>query len=480
MWLLTAFAMIPLLAPQAEVASPTAAEESPSQTEQTDILSPDAAGREGDIESQENEESLKKRVEELEALVQQLAERDTQLQDHVDGLEISMFEQQEVQSPDKLIDIFGYFDVEFVKYFVDKDSMMHGLLPVNTTFMMQNVNLYFSSHISETLSALIELHFTFLPLGNETINDSLEVERQETGVTDALTGEYHKLGGVAVERAYLEWKPFDFFGVVVGRFLTPYGIWNVEHGSPVLIAARVPFLVTQRFLPSKQTGLKFFGRFFFLPRLSFHYQFTLSNGRGPIDAVYDLDENKGLGLRLKLDYAGKHLKLAIGCYGYVGDYTDTAKEVESFDPFYIRSDIVDKHTEKVLSADLKLQFFGVILQMEYIGTLNQYKVRAKRQPQFGPGYWPDHYEMAGYMLLAYELPLERWLKNMRIMPYGAVEFVSYDDTFPKQIGLDYFWGLNFKPTPRVTLKAEGFRVKAEGEVQNFAFWGAVGQVAVSF
>ena len=89
---------------------------------------------------------------------------------------------------------------------------------------------------------------------------------------------------VNIERAFLEFAPYDFAKFKLGKFLTPYGIWNVDHGAPVLISMRLPFFIQENIIPQAITGFQFFGN---VPvgSLDVFYHAYIGNKRGVIEDV---------------------------------------------------------------------------------------------------------------------------------------------------------------------------------------------------
>jgi hypothetical protein len=444
-----------------------------------------------EAEFDRRDEETKKRVEELEAELEEV--RDEQ--------EFGDIEDEVEENHKRYFDIYGFFDLTFFKLFFEDDSAYAAALTGTSSFAMSNVNLYVQSHMTETLSALLEMRLSFLPHGRET-NYSTEIdgvsitgagyERENTQVYDQFTTERYNLGGITMERVHLTYEPLEWLNVIAGRFLTPYGIWNIDHGSPVLLPTKLPYLMLQEMVPHAQTGLQIYGRFFPSDSLYIDYAVTLSNGRGPIEEVVDLDENKGLGLRLKLSYESPSLSVSIGAYGYYGKYTDTAETIvvdTDADTFGIRVDNTEVYDELVGSADLLIRFFGVRLQTEYIRRLVSYETRSlvvgeelffTTNKVAGTYYTPDYIGNRVYVLLGYTLPLQKWLESVLITPYVIYEYNQPHDTMGLGTSTTIAGGLNVAPSEYLVLKIEAGWVYPETDKFGSDLNAIAAQMAVSF
>ncbi len=205
------------------------------------------------------------------------------------------------------LDLYGFFDFAFVKVFgihQENSGITHVLrpyLPETSTFGLGNFNLYLDLHAQRQWRFLGEVRYTLAPLGAEIAPARVPGTtgtRYDTAVPDSASAEASiQWSGIVLERAHVEYAPRDWFKVLAGVFLTPYGIWTVAHGSPVVIPARVPFAVEKRLFPERQAGLQLSGNFF-PGGLDLGYYLTISNGRGLTSLYQDLDENKALGGRL--------------------------------------------------------------------------------------------------------------------------------------------------------------------------------------
>lgn len=425
------------------------------------------------------------RLDALELENAALRERLDRVEQRLDDVETAAFDEAAGSEELERLTVSGFFDVSFARFFTDEDSMFDGILPEHGSFFLQNLNLYFNSQLTDTVSSLIELHFTPLPMGQEEAYEiagmGVDYERTDTTVATPFTDEKVALGGVGIERAYLKWQPRDWFGVVVGRYLTPYGIWNVDHGTPLLLTVRYPYVQILQIVPSHQLGLQALGRF--IPRNGFFidYAITLSNGRGPTESAWDLDENKGAGLRLRFAYEGDDVKVAVGGYGYVGDVTDIKKTMVVTPSFDVDIETTEEYREYATSVDIRIEAFGVLFQTEWARGLNLYSVRPLRTSSRGPGYQPDYVASSCYGLLGYTLPVARFIGGVLITPYVMYEYAENDDTAVERIGRGQViaGGLNVKVLPEVAIKAEyGHKFTTEIGHSNFDMVAA--QIAVAF
>lgn len=403
----------------------------------------------------------------------------------------------EAERAGKILDIYGFMDVSLVKNFIAEDSVIRGTLREPLTFLMNRINVFLHSQMTHSLSALIEVRLSFMPLGHvESLESNTlgsDYDRVDTTVKDPFFITDYRMGGIMIERAHFSYRFNEYIGVLAGRFLTPFGIWNVDHASTIIIPVRQPFIILQQTVPLAQTGVLLFGRAFATNEWIIDYSFSISNGRGPIESVYDLDDNKGLGLRLRVTYERDDLSVAFGGYGYWGDYTDVVDsfEVDEGPRFETRRTVA--YTEWTGALDLLVKYKGLHWQSEAAGTLRKYEIR----PQLGlpfnlplpavtGGDVPDHYQASAYSLLAYELPITRRIGGVRIRPYFMFEW---------QLPLDaralYFFawtgGVNVQPLPWLTLKVEGMHLWVDLSGYGVplpsdtdSYWAFLSQAAVSF
>jgi len=326
-----------------------------------------------------------------------------------------------------------------------------------SSFAVGKLNLYAAAELGDNWRSLAEIRFMYLPNGTSPASSDPSVVPPRT---DTTVGDYTDLnrpvkwGGISIERAWLEHTFHPALTVRAGAFLTPYGIWNVDHGSPVIIGARRPFIIGESLFPEHQTGLEIYGAWNFGPS-QVGYHLTLSNGRGPIDSYQDLDHNKAIGGRLffKHDNA-KFGTLTLGTSGYKGTYTDST---DSFAPdasgkLVVTHPISAQYKELSLAADLKWELGGALVQSEVIMNDVAYPDdhRPAMYPVAGgpPGFAPDHRRVGIYGLAGYRFPF------LGIMPFFGAEYYDvglYSFTPPSAA---VWGGLNVRPTARVVLKAQ--------------------------
>ncbi|MFZ5891032.1 MAG: hypothetical protein ACOY0T_08275 [Myxococcota bacterium] len=321
-----------------------------------------------------------------------------------------------------------------------------------SSFAVGKLNLYAAADLGSDWRSLAEVRFMYLPNGNTTIGSTGEVSR-----TDTTTGDYTDLnrpvkwGGVVIERAWLEHTFHPLLTVRLGQWLTPYGIWNVDHGSPVIIGVRRPYIVGEALLPERQTGIETYGSLGFGPS-QLGYHLTLSNGRGPIDTYQDLDHNKGIGWRLFYKRDTDFGTFTIGTSGYRGKYTDARSEFTFVNGvFGTRNVVAARYDELSLAADAKWEWGNFLFQSEVISSDVAYP--EGHRPIFQafagpPGFTPDHRRFGVYGLTGYRTSF------LGIMPWIGGEYYDPGIHSFSHSAAAIWGGINARPTARVVLKAQ--------------------------
>lgn len=346
--------------------------------------------------------------------------------------------------------IYGFGDVGFRQMLVPKDSPWLAYLNRHPSLFVGHLNFYFDSQLAERWRALAEVRFTYLPQGGWRTQSDGSIDHNDTRRADYTDFTRDRaVGGLMIERAVVEYSATSFLSVQAGQFLTPYGIWNVDHGSPVIIGVSPPYIVGARLLPDAQVGLLAHGRVSLIEDLELSYALGVSNGRADLLAYEDLDDNKALTGRLALTYRGLG-ELTLGATGYAGKTTDNTRSFyfEGTEP-KSREHIDYELDERSLALDLR--FIKDDLHFQAEGIVNERKFSERGRPTQGDGLEPDRRNAGAYALVGYRTPLAG------IMPYVKGEYSP--DPALQTIGVDqnvllFTGGLNYRPVPRVVLKGE--------------------------
>lgn len=316
-------------------------------------------------------------------------------------------------------------------------------------FSVGNFNLYITKNLTESIRTMAEVRLLYLPNGGTSggPEGSASGARQITTVSDYTDFDRTlRWGGIEIERVYLEWSPLTWATVRAGQFLTPYGVWNVDHGSPTIIPAQKPFVIGVGFFPERQTGVELFGRVEASNYSGLGYHLTLSNGTGPVSEWGDLDKNKAVGGRAFWEYLGLG-DLRLGGSAYYGRYTDSIRRTVFGDIIRVVNDIQTQYDTLAFGVDAVWKYRGVHLQGEWLQRQNTYtkKGRTGTASPTGTTFPPDTLSWGAYGLLGYRFD---WLN---VMP-----FVSYQRLRePAGLTLNgYHVGLNVRAIDEVALKLQ--------------------------
>jgi hypothetical protein len=345
--------------------------------------------------------------------------------------------------------LYGFAD--FTTRFLTRDTLGFEEIGAHSgTMSVGNLNLYGAADLTGGWRSLFEVRFLYLPNG---VLDFTTFQRTTTATgdpADDLRPLYW--AGIEIQRAYLEYSAHSLLNIRAGEFLTPYGIWNVDHGSPTIIPAAKPYPIGEKFFPDRQTGIEVFGSAP-LGDTSLGYHLTLSNGRGSSANYQDLDDNKALGGRLVFT-SHPVGTLTLGVSGYYGRSTESSAAIVGT---ALEQDVTVQFDDFSYAADLLWQWEGLHVQGEVMANDVVYTDEGRPAPAFfGPptaGLVPDHRRIGYYGLVGYRTP---WLT---LMPFLLGEYehagmkVGTGGAFGGGAGALSF-GLNARPIPAVALKAQ--------------------------
>ena len=317
--------------------------------------------------------------------------------------------------------VYGFADFGVNHAWVPRESFLNGLALEETTFTLGNLNLYFDFQPGPSWQVLAEIRFTTYPHGDEVQLGSplgQAYQRTDTSVLDVAspaTSNSFRWGGILIERAYAQWTYSEKLSVRVGQFLTPYGIWNVDHGTPTLIALMLPHFVAAEVMPERQIGVELHGALLG-SSWELGYNAYVSNGRTATQV--DFTEDKAFGLRLSASRRVP-LPMTFGASFYYGAIDDIEKNVTSFDPFRVERDLTVQGTEVSGGVDVSLDVGALRIRAEGVTRSTRYEPGKRPRLNFGPpgALRSDTNEYDSYLLFAYRLP---WL-GLEPYLYGELD-----------------------------------------------------------
>lgn len=318
-----------------------------------------------------------------------------------------------------------------------------GLVGTDGMTFVTRTNLYIDAYPAPDARVLTELRFGLFPDG--ALDDDQKLIRTSASDLGSPYGGFGRLkwSGIVLERAQADWTPRDDFNVRAGLFLTPYGIWNVDHGAPTRITLTAPLFITLGLLPERQLGLEVFGTFAPLP-WTIGYHLYVGNGR--TWGSNDPTDDKAFGGRI-FARTRQPIAFTLGASAYTGTYhrIDTA--------ITLRPDGIDRvETTKIAMAEHALAF-DVSADVGALRLRSEVLLRwviyedGKREVA-GPGVFSsDAMHVGAYLMAAYQLP---WWS---LEPLAMIEWVRFPNIIAEDAVLPSV-GLNIYFAPTMTLRVQ--------------------------
>lgn len=423
-------------------ATPEATPDVPAEAAQPTGEAPDASASTADAEA--------------DALIAVLEERAASLEQKAEEAEMAALladDGAEAVEDDPALRIYGFADFGVQRAWAEKSSPVANFIEANaTSFVIGNLNLYFDAKPADKWRTLIEVHLTNAPhglvnspgglAGTFDREDTYQIDPHGSGLNVPLWR-----GSIAIERAWAEWQAHQLIKVRVGNYFTPWGIWNIDHGSPTLITLNLPQMILQYVFPIRQTGIQLYGSAFF-GEWQLGYHATLSNGRNEV-SNFDFNDGKALGGRLFLRRETGAVNFTLGASGYMGSQQDEQVDLVGINPLTFEQYANWRYKEELLGFDVALDIDDFRVRTELTARNRRYDAdkREEADPLFAPlgSTWPSQVAYWAYLVVAQRLP---WLG---LEPYlfidGQHRESSLGDT---TIGISL--GLNVHFTPATLLK----------------------------
>ena len=379
-----------------------------------------------------------RRAQEIQDLKRELAVR---------GAEADEAQERETTERERQVRIYGFADFGIMRTIAPKDPTYASQFTTPLTFYLGRLNLYYDAHPASDFRFLAETRLSLYPNGTSSgVSPTGQVLQTSTQVSDISSPNPSasvNWGSLILERAVLDWTRYSLFSVRAGLFLTPFGIYNVDHGSPTLIASTLPIYISQGWIPQRQLGVQIFGSYPIAP-WELGYAATVSNGAS--DGILDVGDSKAYGGRVFAHRSGE-LSLTLGGSALYQPYRKNQSQfgLAADGSLTYSSTRVVERSGLTLGGDLSVDYRGLRLRSEMVMYQKRYTPgeRDTTNDVMG-GLAPDERDVSWYTLLAYR--------------FGRLEPYLFSDLFvisPTQ-SLTEAWlpglGVNVYLQPNVIVK----------------------------
>jgi hypothetical protein len=360
--------------------------------------------------------------------------------------------QAESKAEENKIRLYGFSEFGFRKAWIDDRSFFNNITEDKSTFLLGSTNVYFDAQPHPAIRSLTEVRFTLYPNGVPGTDFRPTQSATVYDLTSASGRNKVQWSGIVLERSVLEWKHSDAFRVMAGYFLTPYGIWNVDHGSPTLISSSLPNFFALEYFPTRLTGIQFLGSVT-TGDWELGYRAYITNGRNRV--LFDNQNDKLIGGRLYATARSNWGAFTIGTSGFRGSFIEKTYKInfEQSNPeatFRVTADPFIEYQEWGAAADMALDAGPLRMRSEFVFNRTDYTNNLRASTPSGTSFYADRSRWNAYYLVAYRLP---WLG---LEPYFYGEFDRRPDTVADR-SIVVSGGLNIILTPSAKIKAQYFR-----------------------
>lgn len=236
---------------------------------------------------------------------------------------------------EQTFNVYGFADAAYTRTSINSNHFLYSYLDDDLDWGIKHFNLYFDYKPNSFTRALLEVGFIHSQSIADRVTDDRIIITNFTDIPAQLQAILPTMGFAStrtdtakfsddksipvpfIERAYFDVLLGSKVNFRLGRFITPAGIWNADHGSPVILPVKQPNQTSiVPIFPQYQDGISLFGNGYFGDH-DYDYTLYVSTGSDPeknnLRGIEDLSGGGHAGLRLDLP-----VKVKLGVSGYSG------------------------------------------------------------------------------------------------------------------------------------------------------------------